>query len=174
VIARERLGVAVADAVTARISDVRNHGAVEENPCSAADARRPLRIVKQGRELLARRKRQYYQPVHDLTGLETIFTSAGFRPVQLAVTAPVGDVTGVPEMLDHRVVTLHPKVHGGILALREGLACLGFCRFSRFGLVSLGFDHSFYSRALLNLPKWPNTMQRTLRFVKRLGVTLVY
>ncbi len=28
----------------------------------------------------------------------------------------VADVTGSPEMLDHRVVTLHPKIHGGILA----------------------------------------------------------
>ncbi|MFZ4585977.1 MAG: bifunctional phosphoribosylaminoimidazolecarboxamide formyltransferase/IMP cyclohydrolase [Acidimicrobiia bacterium] len=28
----------------------------------------------------------------------------------------VEDVTGAPEMLDHRVVTLHPKIHGGILA----------------------------------------------------------
>jgi phosphoribosylaminoimidazolecarboxamide formyltransferase/IMP cyclohydrolase len=30
----------------------------------------------------------------------------------------LADVTGFPEMLDHRVVTLHPKVHGGILADR--------------------------------------------------------
>ena len=29
---------------------------------------------------------------------------------------PVADVTGFPEMLDHRVVTLHPRVHGGLLA----------------------------------------------------------
>ena len=28
----------------------------------------------------------------------------------------VADVTGVPAILDHRVVTLHPRVHGGILA----------------------------------------------------------
>jgi phosphoribosylaminoimidazolecarboxamide formyltransferase/IMP cyclohydrolase len=31
----------------------------------------------------------------------------------------VADVTGVPAILDHRVVTLHPKVHGGLLADRE-------------------------------------------------------
>ena len=30
----------------------------------------------------------------------------------------LAEVTGFPEMLDHRVVTLHPKVHGGILADR--------------------------------------------------------
>src|SRR5262249_38442148 len=32
---------------------------------------------------------------------------------------PVEAVTGVPAILDHRVVTLHPKVHGGILADRS-------------------------------------------------------
>src|SRR5262249_20106562 len=31
----------------------------------------------------------------------------------------VADVTGFPEMLDGRVKTLHPKVHGGILARRD-------------------------------------------------------
>ena len=32
---------------------------------------------------------------------------------------PVEDYTGYPEMMDGRVKTLHPKVHGGILARRE-------------------------------------------------------
>ena len=31
----------------------------------------------------------------------------------------VDDITGVPPILDHRVVTLHPKIHGGILADRS-------------------------------------------------------
>ena len=31
----------------------------------------------------------------------------------------VSDVTGFPEMMDGRVKTLHPKVHGGILARRH-------------------------------------------------------
>ena len=31
----------------------------------------------------------------------------------------VSEVTGFPEMMDGRVKTLHPKVHGGILALRD-------------------------------------------------------
>jgi len=30
----------------------------------------------------------------------------------------VSDVTGFPEMMDGRVKTLHPKIHGGLLALR--------------------------------------------------------
>src|SRR3990172_12928064 len=31
----------------------------------------------------------------------------------------VADYTGFPEMLDGRVKTLHPKIHGGILARRD-------------------------------------------------------
>ena len=31
----------------------------------------------------------------------------------------VADHTGFPEMLDGRVKTLHPKVHGGLLARRD-------------------------------------------------------
>ncbi|HCO91726.1 MAG TPA: bifunctional phosphoribosylaminoimidazolecarboxamide formyltransferase/inosine monophosphate cyclohydrolase, partial [Alphaproteobacteria bacterium] len=31
----------------------------------------------------------------------------------------VSDYTGFPEMMDGRVKTLHPKVHGGLLGLRE-------------------------------------------------------
>jgi phosphoribosylaminoimidazolecarboxamide formyltransferase/IMP cyclohydrolase len=34
----------------------------------------------------------------------------------------VGDLTGFPEMLDGRVKTLHPHVHGGILAVRDNPA----------------------------------------------------
>jgi phosphoribosylaminoimidazolecarboxamide formyltransferase/IMP cyclohydrolase len=40
------------------------------------------------------------------------------RDNQIAVTE-VSDYTGFPEMLDGRVKTLHPKVHGGILGRRD-------------------------------------------------------
>src|SRR4051812_894795 len=33
----------------------------------------------------------------------------------------VSDVTGFPEMMDGRVKTLHPKIHGGLLALRDNI-----------------------------------------------------
>jgi len=32
---------------------------------------------------------------------------------------PIDSLTGFPEMMDGRVKTLHPKVHGGLLALRD-------------------------------------------------------
>jgi len=31
----------------------------------------------------------------------------------------VSDFTGFPEMMDGRLKTLHPKVHGGLLAIRD-------------------------------------------------------
>ena len=42
-------------------------------------------------------------------------TAAGCRRGRLAVT-DVAELTGFDPILGHRVVTLHPKVHGGILA----------------------------------------------------------
>lgn len=42
-------------------------------------------------------------------------TAATLESAGLAVT-PVTDVTGAPEMLGGRVKTLHPRIHGGILA----------------------------------------------------------
>jgi phosphoribosylaminoimidazolecarboxamide formyltransferase / IMP cyclohydrolase len=45
-------------------------------------------------------------------------TSGILRAAGLAVR-DVADVTGFPEMMDGRVKTLHPNVHGGLLALRD-------------------------------------------------------
>jgi phosphoribosylaminoimidazolecarboxamide formyltransferase / IMP cyclohydrolase len=42
-------------------------------------------------------------------------TAAALREAGLAVT-DTAEITGFPAILGHRVVTLHPKVHGGILA----------------------------------------------------------
>ncbi len=51
-----------------------------------------------------------------------LLSSGGTARTIAAAGIPVTDVqewTGYPAMLGHRVVTLHPKVHGGILALRD-------------------------------------------------------
>jgi len=50
--------------------------------------------------------------------LSTGGTAKLLRDAGLAVT-DVSDYTGFPEMLDGRVKTLHPKVHGGILGIRD-------------------------------------------------------
>jgi phosphoribosylaminoimidazolecarboxamide formyltransferase/IMP cyclohydrolase len=44
-------------------------------------------------------------------------TAAALRSAGIAVI-PIEQVTGFPEMMDGRVKTLHPKVHGGLLARR--------------------------------------------------------
>jgi phosphoribosylaminoimidazolecarboxamide formyltransferase/IMP cyclohydrolase len=54
-------------------------------------------------------------------GIEIVSTGGTLKFLQekgIAVTA-VSDVTGFPEILDGRVKTLHPRIHGGILADRS-------------------------------------------------------
>ncbi len=49
----------------------------------------------------------------------------------------VSDVTGFPEMMDGRVKTLHPKIHGGILARRHHAEDLELAKQHGIGLVDL-------------------------------------
>ncbi len=53
-------------------------------------------------------------------GVEIISTGGTARVIREAgiPVIDVSEVTGFPEMLDGRVKTLHPKIHGGILAIR--------------------------------------------------------
>lgn len=46
-------------------------------------------------------------------GTKTALDAAG------VATIAIDDVTGFPEMMDGRVKTLHPKIHGGLLARRD-------------------------------------------------------
>src|SRR5277367_1964953 len=60
-----------------------------------------------------------------LSGMNVELISTGgtarvLRDVGLKVR-DVSDLTGFPEMLDGRVKTLHPKVHGGILHIRDSV-----------------------------------------------------
>lgn len=54
-------------------------------------------------------------------GVEIISTGGTARQIkEMGIPVQeVSDYTGFPEMLDGRVKTLHPKVHGGLLAVRE-------------------------------------------------------
>ncbi len=55
---------------------------------------------------------------HDVELVSTGGTAKLLREAGLAVR-DVSDLTGFPEMLDGRVKTLHPKVHGGLLGIRD-------------------------------------------------------
>ncbi len=54
-------------------------------------------------------------------GLTIVSTGGTARALAEAgiPVVPVSDVTGAPEMMDGRVKTLHPRIHGGILARRD-------------------------------------------------------
>ena len=53
-------------------------------------------------------------------GFEILSTGGTARAISAAgiPVTPVEQVTGFPEMMDGRVKTLHPKIHGGILGRR--------------------------------------------------------
>ena len=71
--------------------------------------------------------------VSDKTGLVSLGQALAARGVELVSTGgtakalrdaglvvmDISDLTGFPEMMDGRVKTLHPKVHGGLLAVRD-------------------------------------------------------
>src|SRR6267142_1601226 len=54
-------------------------------------------------------------------GIELISTGGTAKAIAAAglKVRDVSDLTGFPEMMDGRVKTLHPKVHGGLLAVRD-------------------------------------------------------
>src|SRR6185369_16143324 len=83
-------------------------------------------IVDFGRGLVARG----YELV-STGGTARALTDAG-----LAVTG-VSDLTGFPEMMDGRVKTLHPALHGGILARRDRPDDLEALARHRIGLVDV-------------------------------------
>ena len=55
-----------------------------------------------------------------VTILSTGGTAKALREAGLTVR-DVSDLTGFPEMMDGRVKTLHPTVHGGLLAVRPSI-----------------------------------------------------
>ena len=60
------------------------------------------------------------QTLHDL-GVEIVSTGGTSKAIQDAgiPVVSIDELTGFPEMMDGRVKTLHPKVHGGLLARRD-------------------------------------------------------
>ncbi len=56
---------------------------------------------------------------------------AGLNPIQ------IDEVTDFPEMLDGRVKTLHPKVHGGLLAVRDNEEHMKTVKDHEIGLIDM-------------------------------------
>lgn len=83
-------------------------------------------VVELGRQLVARG----YELV-STGGTARTLTGAG-----LPVTG-VSDLTGFPEMMDGRVKTLHPALHGGILARRDRADDLASLQAHGLGLIDI-------------------------------------
>ncbi|HMB81451.1 MAG TPA: hypothetical protein VKI43_15335, partial [Vicinamibacterales bacterium] len=72
-------------------------------------------------------------------GFELVSTGGTARALSdagLAVTG-VSDLTGFPEMMDGRLKTLHPKIHGGLLARRDHPEDLAAAAAHGIGLIDL-------------------------------------
>lgn len=84
-------------------------------------------------DLLLRRIRRALISVSDKTGITDFARALGRFDVEIISTGgtartlrdagiavrDISELTGFPEMMDGRVKTLHPRVHGGLLAIRD-------------------------------------------------------
>jgi phosphoribosylaminoimidazolecarboxamide formyltransferase/IMP cyclohydrolase len=89
--------------------------------------------------------------VSDKTGLADFATALAGRGIELVSTGgtaralrdaglvvrDVSELTGFPEMMDGRVKTLHPAVHGGLLALRDDAAHVASMKEHGIGAIDL-------------------------------------
>ena len=55
---------------------------------------------------------------HNVNIISTGGTAKFIKGLNITVT-DISDITNFPEMMDGRVKTLHPNVHGGLLAIRD-------------------------------------------------------
>jgi len=82
--------------------------------------------------------------------LSTGGTAKALKDAGIAVLE-VSDYTGFPEMLDGRVKTLHPKIHGGLLAVREKPEHMAALEKLGFGTIDM---------VVVNLYRFEQTVER--------------
>ena len=72
-------------------------------------------------------------------GVDLVSTGGTAKALRDAglVVRDISDLTGFPEMMDGRVKTLHPKVHGGLLAVRDNAEHLASMAEHAIGAIDL-------------------------------------
>src|SRR3954470_8465850 len=72
-------------------------------------------------------------------GIELVSTGGTAKALKEAglKVIDVSELTGFPEMMDGRVKTLHPKVHGGLLAIRDNAEHAAAMRQHGIGAIDL-------------------------------------
>ena len=73
---------------------------------------------------------------HGVDLVSTGGTAKSLRDAGLDVR-DISDLTGFPEMMDGRVKTLHPKVHGGLLAVRDNAEHVAAMQAHDIGAIDL-------------------------------------
>jgi len=73
---------------------------------------------------------------HGVELVSTGGTASALRDAGLEVR-DISDLTGFPEMMDGRVKTLHPKVHGGLLAVRDDAGHMASADEHAIGMIDL-------------------------------------
>lgn len=91
--------------------------------------------------------------------LSTGGTAARLRDSGITVT-DVSDYTGFPEMMDGRLKTLHPKIHGGLLALRNDEKHMKAAAEHRIDMIDM---------VVINLYRFEDTVAKKIVPSKRLS-----
>ena len=98
---------------------------------------------------------------HGYDILSTGGTATMLRDAGIAVT-DVSDVTGFPEIMDGRVKTLHPHIHGGLLARRDNDAHLAAMREQGIENIDLVAVNLYPFEAQLTRTDDPATLIETI------------
>ncbi|MCW8796637.1 MAG: bifunctional phosphoribosylaminoimidazolecarboxamide formyltransferase/IMP cyclohydrolase, partial [Chlorobium sp.] len=72
-------------------------------------------------------------------GVEIFSTGGTLRKLQESgvAAASISTITGFPEIMDGRVKTLHPKIHGGLLAVRDNADHIAQARDNGIGFIDM-------------------------------------
>src|SRR3954465_12866229 len=79
----------------------------------------------------ARELRRFDVEIISTGGTAKVLREAGLE------VRDISDVTGFPEMMDGRVKTLHPRIHGGLLALRNNAEHMDAARAHGIELIDM-------------------------------------
>ena len=82
---------------------------------------------------------EFCRALVDEFGVEIVSTGGTAKALADAgvPVRPIDDLTGFPEMMDGRVKTLHPRVHGGLLARRDVPAHMAAAEEHGIGMIDL-------------------------------------
>ncbi|MCR6105562.1 bifunctional phosphoribosylaminoimidazolecarboxamide formyltransferase/IMP cyclohydrolase [Salipaludibacillus agaradhaerens] len=87
-------------------------------------------------------------------GVEVISTGGTKRVLEEAGVNVIGieDVTGFPEMMDGRVKTLHPAIHGGLLGVRDNTEHMSALEEQGIGLIDFVIVNLYPFQATIENP----------------------